>query len=183
VSYTSVVPRTLDLEAVRDFLNTLDLENGTDALASTSGCEAWLKDHDPTVGHATARDLELARRMRSALRSAVRGHHDDRPPERPPIAGLDEVAAKLPLRVTLDADGRPALASLTAGVRGYLARILAAVAGAGLGWSRLKICPADDCQWAFVDVSRNGSRRWCSMDVCGNRSKTRSYRRRLENMT
>ena len=35
-------------------------------------------------------------------------------------------------------------------------------------WNRLKVCPNDDCAWAFYDESRNRSRRWCSMNVCGN---------------
>ena len=44
-------------------------------------------------------------------------------------------------------------------------------------WSRLKACPGEGCAWAFYDRSRNGSRTWCSMAVCGNRVKTRRYRR------
>ena len=45
-------------------------------------------------------------------------------------------------------------------------------------WSRLKVCPADDCQWAFYDHSKNRSGTWCSMQVCGNRAKVRAYRER-----
>ena len=45
--------------------------------------------------------------------------------------------------------------------RGRPARALAA----------LKVCPADDCQWAFYDQSRNRSAIWCDMEVCGNRHK------------
>jgi predicted RNA-binding Zn ribbon-like protein len=45
-------------------------------------------------------------------------------------------------------------------------------------WERVKICPADDCRWAFYDRSRNHSRTWCSMQVCGNREKARSWRDR-----
>lgn len=41
---------------------------------------------------------------------------------------------------------------------------------------RLKICP--NCQWLFLDRSRNRSRTWCDMTVCGNRAKAnRHYRR------
>ena len=45
-------------------------------------------------------------------------------------------------------------------------------------WSRLKVCSADDCQWAFYDRSptRNGC--WCSMQICGSRAKSRAYRQR-----
>jgi predicted RNA-binding Zn ribbon-like protein len=39
-------------------------------------------------------------------------------------------------------------------------------------------CAADDCAWLFLDESRNGSRRWCDMKVCGNRSKIRRFRKR-----
>ena len=45
-------------------------------------------------------------------------------------------------------------------------------------WPRLKICSADTCRYVYYDRSKNGSRRWCSMDVCGNRNKTRAYRDR-----
>lgn len=44
--------------------------------------------------------------------------------------------------------------------------------------SRLRICP--NCTWLFVDRSRNSSRLWCDMAVCGNRQKaSRHYRRRM----
>ena len=42
-------------------------------------------------------------------------------------------------------------------------------------WSRLKICPGEDCDWAFFDHSRNHTGRWCSMSVCGGRAKARSH--------
>ncbi|HEX2529163.1 MAG TPA: CGNR zinc finger domain-containing protein [Geminicoccus sp.] len=43
--------------------------------------------------------------------------------------------------------------------------------------TRLKQCPAEDCGWLFIDTSRNGSRRWCDMSTCGNRTKVRRHRR------
>lgn len=43
---------------------------------------------------------------------------------------------------------------------------------------RVKTCPAHDCGWKFVDQSKNRSRRWCDMEVCGNLAKTRRYRSR-----
>jgi len=36
-------------------------------------------------------------------------------------------------------------------------------------------CAADDCAWLFLDESRNHSRRWCDMTVCGNRQKARRH--------
>lgn len=45
-------------------------------------------------------------------------------------------------------------------------------------WDRIKICPSTACLWAFYDTSRNQSKTWCSMKVCGNREKTRKFRER-----
>jgi predicted RNA-binding Zn ribbon-like protein len=44
--------------------------------------------------------------------------------------------------------------------------------------ARIKTCPAHDCGWKFVDQSKNRSRRWCDMAVCGNLAKARQYRAR-----
>jgi predicted RNA-binding Zn ribbon-like protein len=41
---------------------------------------------------------------------------------------------------------------------------------------RLKICP--NCEWLFIDKSRNRSRNWCDMTVCGNRAKARLHYRK-----
>jgi predicted RNA-binding Zn ribbon-like protein len=49
--------------------------------------------------------------------------------------------------------------------------------------TRVRECAAEDCALLFVDASRPGRRRWCSMDGCGNRAKTTSYRRRQEMKT
>lgn len=43
---------------------------------------------------------------------------------------------------------------------------------------RVKECAADDCNWLFLDQSRNQSRRWCDMKVCGNRAKARRFSER-----
>lgn len=40
---------------------------------------------------------------------------------------------------------------------------------------RIRLCPGDDCGWAYVDRSRNGQRRWCEMRTCGAREKARRY--------
>lgn len=44
--------------------------------------------------------------------------------------------------------------------------------------ARLKLCPAADCGWIFLDRSKNNSRRWCDMRVCGNRAKVRRFYKR-----
>ena len=41
---------------------------------------------------------------------------------------------------------------------------------------RVKECASDNCNWLFLDVSKNRSRRWCDMKDCGNRAKARRHR-------
>jgi predicted RNA-binding Zn ribbon-like protein len=43
---------------------------------------------------------------------------------------------------------------------------------------RVKVCADERCGWLFVDTSRNRSRRWCSMQDCGNRAKARRHYQR-----
>jgi predicted RNA-binding Zn ribbon-like protein len=43
---------------------------------------------------------------------------------------------------------------------------------------RVHECAGHDCGWLFLDMSKNGSRRWCSMESCGNRAKAQRHRAR-----
>ena len=43
---------------------------------------------------------------------------------------------------------------------------------------RIRVCAADNCGLLLVDTSKSGRRRWCSMEVCGNRAKVRAHRSR-----
>ncbi len=45
--------------------------------------------------------------------------------------------------------------------------------------ARIRVCGAVDCGWMYVDRSRNGLRRWCQMEVCGTRAKSRRRADRL----
>ncbi|MGN8197777.1 CGNR zinc finger domain-containing protein [Salinisphaera sp. RV14] len=46
--------------------------------------------------------------------------------------------------------------------------------------NRLKVCANDPCQWLFLDYSRNGKRRWCSMAECGQQAKVKRLRERRQ---
>jgi predicted RNA-binding Zn ribbon-like protein len=43
---------------------------------------------------------------------------------------------------------------------------------------KIRVCAASDCGWLFLDTSRNGARRWCAMESCGNRAKARRFYQR-----
>ena len=53
---------------------------------------------------------------------------------------------------------------------------LSVLTGADL--TRIKRCPGDHCGWLFFDATKNKRRRWCEMEVCGNRAKQKRRRRR-----
>jgi predicted RNA-binding Zn ribbon-like protein len=48
----------------------------------------------------------------------------------------------------------------------------------GSDLSRVKQCPGDHCGWLFFDTTKNKRRRWCEMEVCGNRAKQKRRRAR-----
>ena len=98
---------------------------------------------------------------------------------RPGPASLAKLGS-LRFALAVGDDGAPTLAPAGEGVDRALATLAAiAVASAQAGtWSRFKACRKDSCGWIFYDRSRNRSSNWCSMTICGNRSKTAGYRRR-----
>jgi predicted RNA-binding Zn ribbon-like protein len=44
---------------------------------------------------------------------------------------------------------------------------------------RVRVCASHSCGWLFLDRSKNGSRRWCDMKICGNRAKVKRFYKRL----
>jgi predicted RNA-binding Zn ribbon-like protein len=44
--------------------------------------------------------------------------------------------------------------------------------------ARVRRCADESCRWLFLDATRSGTRRWCDMQVCGNRNKVRNFRAR-----
>ncbi len=176
---------------VRSLLNSLDAETGADDLAGADQFRGWLREHAAlavergqpqtadrlisAANTATSTDLDLVRRVRQELRAEAVAHHGSAPHD---ASALDTLSAEVPLAVRWSPG--PALAPAGTGVRAVLGDVLAEIllAEADGRWVRMKICPAEDCQVAYYDTSKNASRRWCSMEVCGNRAKTREYRKR-----
>ena len=171
------------LEHVRAFVNTLDIEAGSDELSSPSALTRWLMARDligPRQGQATEADLRQAIAMREALREVLLAHVGRQLPARAPVSHLRSVAASLAIRLEIGDDGsvRP-VADGQAGAAGLAALLLiAAEAATDRTWRRLKVCSADDCRWAFYDRSPTKSGCWCSMAGCGSRAKSRAYRQR-----
>jgi predicted RNA-binding Zn ribbon-like protein len=170
-----------DLELVRRFVNTRDVEEGTDELDGPDSLLGWLSGMGllDDEGIADEEDLKRALALREGIRSLLLANNGEMI-EPADLRELDRVAGSVCLRVRFDEDAVATLGPASSGVSAALGHILAAVVRAtdeGI-WGRLKICTNDACQWAFYDRSRNRSGKWCTMEVCGNRMKARAFRQR-----
>ena len=172
------VPRSAAL--VRDFVNTLDHDEGTDELATAAGVTAFLDRHGLLdAGQADERQREQAVALRVGLHDALELNHTGTADGRASsLAALDGVLAGLAVRLHWSGDGVVAVPA-DGGVAGGLARIALAAheARASEVWWRLKVCAFDECEWAYYDLSKNRSRHYCEYG-CGNKLKTRAYRAR-----
>jgi predicted RNA-binding Zn ribbon-like protein len=172
-----------ELELVRRFVNTRDVEEGTDELDGPESLIGWFSGMSLLDDEAIAdeEDLKRALALREGIRFLLLANNGEGV-EAVDLRELNRVAESVCLRVRFDEDGGPMLGPQSSGVSAGLGRILATVVRAtdeGI-WSRLKICSNDACQWAFYDRSRNRSGKWCTMEVCGNRMKARAFRQRQD---
>jgi predicted RNA-binding Zn ribbon-like protein len=147
------------LREVQLLLNSEDLEHEVD----------WLPDWLAQRG--LARADRRARALRSALRALVRANNGI-PLDEDALATVNAAAR----RVSMQVDPSGAVRVTTGG--DALDQVVAIALGAMIdgSWGRLKACR--NCRWSFYDNSPNRSGTWCSMQLCGNRKKTRAYRKR-----
>jgi predicted RNA-binding Zn ribbon-like protein len=169
-----------ELEIVRQFLNTYDVEEETDSIGDPDALSTWLSAHGLEAGKGLGpADVARAIAMREALRALTLANNGE-PLVPEAISKLNAVAGQARLQVRFGEDGEPALEPAEEGGEAALGELLAIVfrSMAQGTWARLKACREHTCQWAFYDLSRNRSATWCSMAVCGNRAKARAYRAR-----
>lgn len=143
------------------------LINSCDAHSGDEWLPAWLAERGLGRG-----ELERARELREALRALALANNGFVLDEGA-LRAVNRAAARLSLRV--EAPGRLHVAA----DGDALDEVVAVALGAMLdgSWGRLKACR--NCSWSFHDYSPNRSAIWCSMQICGNRKKTRDYRRRI----
>jgi predicted RNA-binding Zn ribbon-like protein len=167
------------LRLVQLFVNTVDLEHGREWLSNPGALAAWAREQRlvPAATRFSRKDLARALELREAIRALLRANGDVKH-EEAAHETLAEAARRARLTVTFECGSRPALEPQATGIDNLCGRLVSIAAGAMLdgSWERLKACR--NCRWAFFDESKNRSARWCSMQLCGNRLKTRAYRRR-----
>jgi predicted RNA-binding Zn ribbon-like protein len=139
---------------------------------------AGLADEPPA---ASRQDLAHARTLREAIYQTIKRRTASRPPGPGDLAIINTWAGQPPPRIWLEADdgqlrARRDAATATALVAD-VARDAVDLLGGPLA-DRIRECDAQDCALLFLDTSRAGRRRWCSMAACGARAKMTAYRAR-----
>lgn len=173
------------LGLIQDFVNTLEVDTGRDDIGTAAALGAWLGARGLLRDEpATEPDRLLFRELREALRRLLVANNGGLTQDAD-LEVLNRLAAGAGLRPRFLGGGRVVLQPGEAGIGAAVGGLLAAVSDAmheGT-WRRLKACADHSCRWAFYDRSKNRSGHWCSMEVCGNRSKARQLRRRRKAAT
>lgn len=195
ICYNGVVAKrqleASSLDLLVDFLNTRDErrfgahrqndEADGDSLTSPAALKRWLVKRGLSDKAAAVTEHGFARvkDFRRAFRALLANDSDCAA-----RSALDTLVATIPLQARIT-HGSPALVPASAGLDCALGKLIIAaiVAQVNGTWNRLKMCAAQDCHWVFYDASKNCLGRWCSMEVCGNRLKTRNYRQRIRAKT
>ena len=121
--------------------------------------------------------LAWFRRLRSALRDLLECGDDEA------AAALDDAVSAVAVRLSYRFTRQPHQLPLDAS--GPLERLRLALATsaldvAGLDRSRIRRCGSPRCVLLYYDTTKNRSRRWCDMAVCGNRAKATAHYKRAK---
>jgi predicted RNA-binding Zn ribbon-like protein len=139
--------------------------------------EAGLAEEVPATNPAA---LMRASRLREAIYRVVSPARAGQAMDPADIELINAAAQRTPLAPRYDPEAgriRWSNGSYTAGLATVARDVIDLLAGDQL--QRIRECAAPDCSLLFLDTSRPGARRWCSMARCGNRAKvSAAYRRR-----
>jgi predicted RNA-binding Zn ribbon-like protein len=194
---TAPPAEAVDADRVLAFVNTLSsrpTEAPVERLASYDALVEWAREQHLVSAaaaerllaeakrhpHQAAHVLTRAKQFREALNGLAESIEKQR---QPPAAVLDTISDCL---ASAYANGRlvPHEGGLqwVASAEDALERVLWEI-GRATGrlvlsprLSHIRACAASDCGWWFVDDTKNRSRRWCDMKLCGNREKVRRFR-------
>jgi len=187
LSQKYAVPEELAL--LYDFVNTLDCRRyveqgvahtGGDEFQTRGQIEKWMRNRRllPIGKRIDERDYRCALDLRDALRGFLRLAPDNRRQDSDAARRLTTASRNFPLTLVVTDKGTVTLQ--TAPGSSALGNVLAQVYGLAKTdqLDRLKTCASEECGWIFFDRSKPANRHWCSSNLCGNRQKTRTYRRK-----
>jgi predicted RNA-binding Zn ribbon-like protein len=174
-----------------DFANSLDVRHfvhhgmqhrEADELAGPRELGGWMSRRGLlfTGARITPAMFEAALDLRSSLRDYLQRDPADRRKGRDAVRSLNAALKSFPLVVQARDDRGmvlgPARSDALAGLSAVVAELYDGSINGTL--DRLKMCASEECRRVFFDRSKPATRRWCLSSLCGNRMKTRAYRKR-----
>ncbi len=151
-----------------------------ETLQSPGDLASWLAERfprlDPSLGE---RELSDALMLRAAIAGLAVGRVEERPTAASDIDVVNLFAATPDVPPALAGGSRQAGAGMVRATQtlSAIARDAVRVFGPDEA-ERIRECAAVGCGHLYLDTSRSGNRRWCSMQRCGNRAKVRAHRER-----
>lgn len=181
-------PRSVGGDAALDFVNTdlaAQADSSTDVLRSVEEFLAWCAHAGVASASSVPDDWSRRQRqaflkeavdVRAAVRLVVEAITERRDVDRASLSTLQSAYAGAIDRAapTLDG-GRLSWAWEPTSPRDALSELIGAAVDllSHAPPGRLKACP--NCGFVFLDTTKNGSRRWCSMEDCGTQVKMQRY--------
>ena len=175
-----------------DFLNTEpvlpgggtgDLIDRPEAFGRWARAAGEIEPHDPF--EPDQGEMQETLRFRAVLREGAESLLAGRAPPKITVSAINEKLARSPVVSTLVEKGagwelasRP-MAGTASALLGKVAADFAHTLVSGRP-DRLRRCEHPGCVMLFIDTSKNGKRRWCSMETCGNREKAAGHRARIK---
>ncbi len=157
-------------------------EEPTETMNTPEDLVAWTAANGgPRIARPPARrEFDHAIEVRELIHRLFDQHAQQKSPTARDVEALNAALAEAPARTTLrrergsyvwDVDMKSGTAlALLAPVLWTAGDLLA-----GSRLDRVRRCANPECGWLFLDDSRAGRRRWCSMQSCGNRAKAKRH--------
>ena len=190
MGYENNPPRLIGGRLILDFLNTADWSlDGVvldEKIQRTADLSIWM-DALGLAGEASrVSNAELGRlcQFRTSVRQIFIACLSGGEAESNALHELNQAARSISKDLLRGDSARGAVFGDATSLREILAVSAIATLGESRDLERIKLCPGHDCGWLFLDETKNGRRRWCTMETCGNRAKAnRHYKMKTASRT
>ena len=180
-----------ELANLYDFANSLDVRHFThhgvpheqgDQLTGPRELGAWMAQRGLLSSGAkiTSAMFDTALQLRTRVRAYLQCDPAERHSNKGAVQALDAAMRLFPLVAAARGDGGMVLRGSRSDALAGLSVVVAELYDGSVRGTldRLKTCAAEECRRVFFDRSKPATRRWCMSTLCGNRTKTRTYRER-----
>jgi predicted RNA-binding Zn ribbon-like protein len=180
-----------ELANLYDFANSLDVRHFThhgvpheqgDQLSGPRELGDWMAQRGLLSASAkiTSAMFDTALQLRIGVRAYLQCDPAERRSNKNAVQALETAMRLFPLVAEARGDGGMVLRGARSDALAGLSVIVAELYDGSVRGTldRLKTCAAEECRRVFFDRSKPATRRWCMSTLCGNRTKTRTYRER-----